>query len=110
MRGRLLAVLVGGLLAALGSAAWAGLTIPLEHWAYSALGELQAAGLLFEYPGAWISAGHPLTRPECAFYIRSAILRLGRLEDKQGKPALTSPVEHALGRLVAEFKIGRAHV
>ncbi len=103
MRPRILAILVICLLAALAGSARASQILPPEHWAYSALHELEAAGLLLGYPGEWIAAGHPLTRHECAFYIRAAIMRLGQLEDKQGKPAMATPVELALSQLVAEF-------
>ncbi|MGE5527909.1 MAG: hypothetical protein ACM3X6_02055 [Patescibacteria group bacterium] len=85
------------------------LTLPLDHWAYNAMKDLRQAGLLPEYPAEWIAVGHPLTRHEFAYYIRSVILRLADREDRDAyaKPKhgdiLPTLVEMALGRLVAEF-------
>ncbi|MCL6615239.1 MAG: hypothetical protein K6U03_11620, partial [Firmicutes bacterium] len=75
---------------------------PLAAWVYSALSALEEAGLLPEYPAEWIAAGHPLSRHECALYVRTALLRLGEREDT-GHGGLSTPVELALTKLVEEF-------
>lgn len=77
--------------------------IPVGHWVYEALNNLAEAGYLPGYPGAWVSAGHPLTRHECAFYVREAILRLKKDEAEPDDPPMPSQVETSLGRLVSEF-------
>jgi len=104
MKQRVLMLVAAFLVAASCCVAWAadpGLT--LEHWAYTAVRELQTAGLLPEYPAEWVASGHSLTRHEFAFYIRATILRLGQREDGDRVPSLATPAELALGRLVAEF-------
>lgn len=76
-------------------------TLPLDHWVYSELAQLAASGLLPHFPAAWINDGHPLTRHECAYYVREAILRLSKMEAVHD--SLETRAETALGRLVEEF-------
>ena len=105
VRQRMLFLLAGCLLLAGVFVGRAADQAPLDYWAYTAMTELQAAGLLQEYPAEWIEAGHLLTRYELAFYIRAAILRYSQRETANAlaPPAMTAQVELALGKLVAEF-------
>lgn len=101
-RQRVWAALIGCLMA-VGSVWAAGQGLPLDHWAYDAMVQLQRAGLLENYPAAWIESGHVLTRHEFAYYIRGVLLHLGRLNGDDPRSSLSSQAEAALSRLASEF-------
>ena len=78
--------------------------LPLTHWVYNAMAELQTAGLIPEYPQQWIAANHPLTRHELAIFVRAALLQLDSPEGKDQITLDTIP-RLALADLVSEFAV-----
>ncbi|GHS90014.1 S-layer protein [Synergistales bacterium] len=71
--------------------------VPLSHWAYDALGQLSASGVLSGYPDGLYRGGQPVTRYEMASALARALARVDAT--KAAKEDLT-----VLRSLVVEFR------
>ncbi len=77
--------------------------VPTNHWAYTAIQQLQADGLIEGYPGGYFKGNRPLTRYEMAV----AIARLDKnVKDKLAALQTVTPADlDALRKLEDEFKV-----
>ncbi len=76
--------------------------VPTSHWAYAAIAQLQADGLIEGYPGGYFKGNRPLTRYELAV----AVARLDKsVKDKLATLQTVTPADLAvLQNLETEFK------
>jgi hypothetical protein len=77
--------------------------VPTNHWAYAAIQQLQADGLIEGYPGGYFKGNRPLTRYELAV----AVARLDKsVKDKLAALQVVTPADlAALRKLEDEFKV-----
>jgi hypothetical protein len=77
--------------------------VPTNHWAYAAISQLQADGLIEGYPGGYFKGNRPLTRYELAV----AVARLDKsVKDKLAALQTVTPADlAALRKLEDEFKV-----
>lgn len=77
--------------------------VPANHWAYTAIQQLQADGLIEGYPGGYFKGNRPLTRYELAV----AVARLDKnVKDKLAALQTVTPADlAALRKLEDEFKV-----
>jgi hypothetical protein len=76
--------------------------VPTNHWAYAAIGQLQADGLIEGYPGGYFKGDRPLTRYELAV----AVARLDQnVKDKLAALQTVTPADlETLRKLEDEFR------
>jgi hypothetical protein len=65
--------------------------VPLDHWAYDAVGQLAEAGLMVGYPDGQFKGKHSLTRYEFATAISRAMDRLEQIGGVPGEPGPPGP-------------------
>jgi S-layer homology domain len=78
--------------------------VPANHWAYAALQQLQADGLVDGYPGGYFKGQRPLTRYEAAAIVARVVTRLeGELSAPASAQNVSSADVAAVRRLLDEF-------
>jgi S-layer homology domain len=101
-------------IAALLAAALAGVAVaqpfadvPSGHWAYDAIAELAAKGLIEGYPDGAFKGDRAMTRYEMAMVVTRLLARLERIETPPSAPSgpeVTKADLEAIRRLVNEFR------
>ena len=78
--------------------------VPANHWAYPALAQLQADGLIEGYPGGYFKGNRPLTRYEVAAITARVVKRLeGELADAKSAQKVSPADVDAVRRLIGEY-------
>ncbi len=78
--------------------------VPAQHWAYPALQQLQADGLIEGYPGGYFRGQRPLTRFEMAAITARVVKRLeAALSDATTAQKVTPADTDAVRRLIEEY-------
>ena len=83
---------------------------PATHWAYAALAELAAKGLIEGYPDGAFKGGQPMTRYEMAMIVARLLARLQSLQvpppvpAPAGQPQVSRADVDMILRLLNEFR------
>lgn len=92
--------------------------VPLGHWAYDALAQLAAAGLVEGYPDRSFKGDRPMTRYEMAMVVERALNKIRQIEQRAEQAMKTAQLRELpppspevkrediarIERLIAEFK------